>query len=83
MACLGIHRLTSLFSISLQWVFDRFCCKANNFAAAADSRAIMQLVTAAICMQVLIPHKTDVKIESMVVSQSHLVVFQRIKGLQV
>ncbi len=43
----------------------------------------MQLVTAAICMQVLIPHKTDVKIESMVVSQSHLVVFQRIKGLQV
>ena len=35
------------------------------------------------CMQVLIPHKTDVKIESMVASQSHLVVFQRIKGLQV
>ncbi len=36
-----------------------------------------------LCMQVLIPHKTDVKIESMVASQSHLVVFQRIKGLQV
>lgn len=32
--------------------------------------------------KVLIPHKTDVKIESMVASQSHLVVFQRIKGLQ-
>ena len=34
-------------------------------------------------VQVLIPHKSDVKIESMTVSQDHLVVFQRIQGLQV
>ncbi len=34
-------------------------------------------------VQVLIPHRTDVKIESMVASQGYLVVFQRIQGLQV
>ena len=34
-------------------------------------------------MQVLIPHRTDVKIESMASSKDYLVVFQRIKGLQV
>lgn len=34
-------------------------------------------------LQVLIPHRTDVKIESMSASQDYLVVFQRIKGLQV
>ena len=34
-------------------------------------------------LQVLIPHRTDVRIESMSASQDYLVVFQRIKGLQV
>lgn len=34
-------------------------------------------------LQVLIPHRADVKIESVVVSQDYLVVFQRIEGLQV
>lgn len=32
--------------------------------------------------KVLIPHRADVKIESVVVSQDYLVVFQRIQGLQ-
>ena len=34
-------------------------------------------------MQVLIPHREDVKIESMSASKDYLVVFQRVKGLQV
>ena len=34
-------------------------------------------------VQVLIPHREDVKIESMSASQDYLVVFQRVKGLQV
>ena len=39
--------------------------------------------TAFVYWQVLIPHKDDVKIESMVAFRDYLVIFQRINGLQV
>ena len=32
--------------------------------------------------QVIIPHRQDVKIESVVVSLNHLTVFERVNGLQ-
>lgn len=38
---------------------------------------------ASVYWQVLIPHKDDVKIESMVAFRDYLVIFQRINGLQV
>ena len=34
-------------------------------------------------LQVLLPHREDVKLESVVVSEMYLVAFERIKGLQV
>ena len=34
-------------------------------------------------MQVLLPHRHDVKLESVVVSKNFLVAFERVKGLQV
>lgn len=34
-------------------------------------------------LQVLLPHREDVKLESVVVCEKYLVAFERLKGLQV
>ena len=45
--------------------------------------ALCLKTTLPVFWQVIIPHKDDVKIESLVAFRDYLVVFQRINGLQV